>query len=132
MKLRACGTLACFALLLSLSACATTPVRSPRGIEHVVIVWLKRPGNEHDKSLLIAASKEMQRSLPAIRGLSYGSPLPASRPAADGTFDLAFVMRFADGKDLAAYRNSAVHRRAAKEILTPLSRKILIYDIECR
>lgn len=132
MKRRACSILACFALLLSLSACATKSARSSRGIEHVVIVWLKRPGNERDKAQLVAASEEMQRRLPVIRGLSYGRPLPGNRPSVDDTFDLAFVMSFADKENLAAYQRSAVHQRAAKETLAPLSRKILIYDIECR
>lgn len=132
MKSRPCSTFACFVLLVSLSACATKSVRSTRGTEHIVIVWLKRPGNEHDKAQLIAASKEMQRRLPVIRGLSYGRPLPGDRALVDNTFDLAFVMSFSDSKDLAAYQSSAVHQRAAKEILAPLSRKILIYDIECR
>lgn len=132
MNTRACSAIVCFALLLCLPACVTTPVRSSRGIEHVVIVWLKRPGNEHDKARLITASKEMQRSLPVIRGLAYGRAIPGSRPSVDDTFDLAFVMRFADRKDLAAYEASAVHQRAAKQVLAPLSRKVLIYDIEYR
>ncbi len=117
-------------LLLSLASCAALPERPSRGIDHVVIVWLKRPGNADDKAKLVATSKELRRALPVMREMSYGRPLPSERPAVDDTFDLAFVMRFANRKDLAAYENSAIHRHAANEILRPLSRKIAIYDVE--
>ena len=117
-------------LLLSFASCAALPERQSRGIEHIVIVWLRRPGNPDDIAKLVATSKELQRALPVMRGMSYGRPLPSERPVVDDTFDLAFVMRFANRKDLAAYENSAIHRQAATEILRPLSRKIVIYDVE--
>ena len=117
-------------LLLSFASCAALPERQSRGIDHIVIVWLRRPGNPDDIAKLVATSKELQRALPVMRGMSYGRPLPSERPVVDDTFDLAFVMRFANRKDLAAYENSAIHRQAATEILRPLSRKILIYDVE--
>ena len=117
-------------LLLSFASCAALPERQSRGIDHIVIVWLRRPGNLDDIAKLVATSKELQRALPVMRGMSYGRPLPSERPVVDDTFDLAFVMRFANRKDLAAYENSAIHRQAATEILRPLSRKIVIYDVE--
>lgn len=117
-------------LLLSFASCAALPERQSRGIDHIVIVWLRRPGNPDDIAKLVATSKELQRALPVMRGMSYGRPLPSERPVVDDTFDLAFVMRFANRKDLAAYENSAIHRQAATEILRPLSRKIVIYDVE--
>ena len=117
-------------LLLSFASCAALPERQSRGIDHIVIVWLRRPGNPDDIAKLVATSKELQRALPVMRGMSYGRPLPSERPVVDDTFDLAFVMRFANRKDLAAYENSATHRQAATEILRPLSRKIVIYDVE--
>jgi hypothetical protein len=116
--------------LLSFASCAALPERHSGGIDHIVIVWLKRPGNADDKAKLVATSKELQRALPVMRGMSYGSPLPSERPVVDDTFDLAFVMRFANRNDLAAYEKSAIHQHAAKEILRPLSRKIVIYDVE--
>ena len=120
-------------LLLSLASCAALPERPSRGgIDHIVIVWLKRPGNADDKAKLVATSKELQLALPVMREMSYGRPLPSERPAVDDTFDLAFVMHFANRKDLAAYENSAIHRHAAKEVLRPLSRKIVIYDVESK
>jgi len=121
---------ACLVLLLPFASCTAVPGRQPRGVDHIVIVWLKRPGNAEDKAKLVATSKELQRALPVIRGMSFGRPLPSERPAVDDTFDLAFVMRFANRNDLAAYETSAIHQRAAKEILRPLSRKLIIYDIE--
>ena len=117
-------------LLLSFASCAALPERQSRGIDHIVIVWLRRPGNPDDIAKLVATSKELQRALPVMQGMSYGRPLPSERPAVDDTFDLAFVMRFANRNDLAAYENSAIHRHAAKEALRPLSRKIVIYDVE--
>ena len=101
-------------LLLFFASCAALPERQSRGIDHIVIVWLRRPGNPDDIAKLVATSKELQRALPVMQGMSYGRPLPSERPAVDDTFDLAFVMRFANRNDLAAYENSATRRRGVR------------------
>jgi hypothetical protein len=131
-----------FALLLANSvAFAAPPIHhlvpleavqrttSSRGeIEHAVFVWLKRPGNAKDRSALIRATKELQKTTGLIRSVRYGRPVPSNRPAVDDTFDLALFMRFANRRALTEFENHPAHEQAKKQILQPLARKVLIYD----
>jgi hypothetical protein len=121
---------ACLVRLLPFASCTAVPGRQPRGVDHIVIVWLKRPGNAEDKAKLVDTSKDLQHALPVIRGMSFGRPLPSERPVVDDTFDLAFTMEFASRGDLDAYRNHPEHIRATKDVLRPLARRVVVYDIE--
>lgn len=113
-----------------LCGCANLPRSSPiGGIEHVVLVWLKNPGSAKDRQALVAKSRELAAAIPQIRSLRWGTAVPSERPVVDDTFDLALVMNFADREDLGKYENHPDHKRAAKEVLRPLTRKVVIYDI---
>jgi D-alanyl-D-alanine dipeptidase len=105
------------------------PSASPRGqIEHVVYVWLKRPGNARDRAALVRATGELQRTTGLIRSFHQGRAVPSDRPVVDDTFDLAIFMRFDNRRALAAFEHHPDHQRAKKEVLQPLARKIVIYD----
>lgn len=97
-------------------------------IEHTVYIWLKRPGNARDRSALVAATEELRQSTGLIRAFHHGRPVPSDRPVVDDTFDLAIIMRFDNRRALAAFEKHPAHRRAKKEILQPLARKVLVYD----
>jgi D-alanyl-D-alanine dipeptidase len=105
----------------------TTTTRG--GIEHTVLVWLKRPGNAKDRAALIRATKDLQNSTGLIHSLRYGRPVPSNRAVVDDTFDLALFMRFPNRRDLTAFETHPAHLQAKKEILQPLARKIRVYDI---
>jgi hypothetical protein len=49
----------------------------------------------------------------------------------DDSFDVAFVMRFDNAADLAAYEKHPVHTEAVQKTLRPLAKKLLVYDIAC-
>lgn len=103
---------------------------SPAGeIEHVVLVWLKRPGNSRDRSELVRATRELERSTGLIRSFSYGRPVPSSRPVVDDSFDLSLLMRFDNRGDLEKFLGHPAHQKTKKEILQPLARKVVIYDV---
>jgi D-alanyl-D-alanine dipeptidase len=110
-------------------AAAGAPDSTRGGIDHAVFVWLQRPGHARDRATLIRATRELQKSTGLIRSLRYGRPVPSDRPVVDDTFDLALLMRFPDRRALAAFENHPDHQRAIKEILHPLARKVLVYDI---
>lgn len=119
-------------LLLFLSAgiftsCASLPLTKHKGVAHVVVVWLKRHGNAEDQSKLIAAAKSL-KSIDGVLSVDVGTMLPSKRPIVDSTYDVAVVFRFSDEKSLRAYEKNPVHLRAVKEVLKPLSSKLLIYD----
>jgi Stress responsive A/B Barrel Domain len=111
-----------------LASCATiAPPAKPGTVDHIVLVWLKRPGNEEDKQTLIQQGREL-RAIPGIRFLDSGSALSSDRPIVDDSFDIAFVMRFDSAAALKAYAVHPVHVKAKDELLR-LSRKILVYDV---
>jgi hypothetical protein len=111
-----------------LSSCATiAPPAKPGTVDHIVLVWLKRPGSADDKQALIESGKEL-RAIPGIRFLDSGIALPSERPIVDDSFDVGFVMRFESKAALAAYSVHPTHMKA-KEKLLRLSNRIVVYDV---
>lgn len=108
-------------------AASAAPARSQ--VEHIVLVWLKRPGHAGDRGSIVRATRELQRTTGLIRAVNYGGPLPSERPVVDDTFDLALLMRFDNTGRLAAFEKNADHKRAIGEVLRPLARKVVIYDV---
>lgn len=113
---------------LALSACASiTPPAKPGTVDHIVLVWLNRPGNASDRTSLIHEAERL-RKIPGIRILDAGTALPSDRPVVDDSFDVGFVMRFESAKALQEYDSHPTHL-AARKRLRELSRKIVVYDI---
>src|SRR6478609_8962932 len=122
-------------LLLTLSAslalisCATiAPPAASGTVDHIVLVWLKRPGNAADRQALLATANDL-RVIPGIQFLDAGTPLASDRPIVDDSFDIGLTMRFDSVKSLRAYESDPRHVQKVTEVLKPLSKKVLIYDI---
>ena len=118
--------------LLLMTGCAST--QSMRGsrnaeIEHVVVVWLKEPGNATQRQQLIERSKTFTR-IPGVRNVSVGTALPSTRPVVDSSYDVALVIRFADEQALHSYDEHPVHKKAVQELLAPLAAQFVIYDFK--
>jgi len=96
-------------------------------VTHVVVCWLKTPGDEHARQQLIDDSKSFTR-IPGIVNVSAGRGLPSTRPAVDSTFDVAIVMKFKDEAALAEYSHHPIHLAAVERTLKPLVAKYVIYD----
>lgn len=123
-------TLATACLALALASCTTTiaPPAPVGTVDHVVLVWLKRPGNEQDRQALRAAGDRL-RAIPGIVFLDHGTPLASNRPVVDDTFDAGFVMRFKSKAALDTYEPHPVHMKEVENVIKPLSRKVVVYDI---
>ncbi|MBL9131989.1 MAG: Dabb family protein [Verrucomicrobiaceae bacterium] len=123
------------ATALILSSCSSCPLghkTTAKGkVEHVVLVWLKRPGNVADRATVIAAAKMFQAEISQIQHLSVGTPVASERPIVDDSFDVGLVMRFNSKADMDAYEKHPVHVNAVKQTLLPLAKKLLVYDIGC-
>lgn len=117
--------LAAIALMTSCTTIAP-PARSGT-VDHVVLVWLKRPGNVQDKQALIKLGHDL-RVIPGLQFLDSGTALPSERPTVDDSFDVGYVMRFDSPAALEAYAVHPVHVKA-KDELVRLSRKLLVYDV---
>ena len=94
----------------------------------MVLLWLKRPGNEEDRKAVRAASDEL-RGIPGLVFLDHGTPLASDRPVVDDSFDFGLVMRFDSVESLRVYETHPVHVKKVEEVFRPLSRKLLVYDV---
>lgn len=122
-------SLLALASTLSLISCATIAPPAAHGtVDHVVLMWQKRPGNTADHAKLIAACSEL-RVIPGIKFLDTGTALASDRPVVDDSFDLGLTVRFESAKSLHAYETDPRHVKKVNEVLKPLTKKIVVYDI---
>jgi hypothetical protein len=112
--------------LLAFSCRATQP---PGTVSHVVIVWLKSPGDETSRQRIIEETERL-RAIPGVVSVTSGRPVPSTRPVVDSTFDVGIVITFKDEAALRAYESNPIHLNARNEVLRPLASKFLIYDIK--
>ncbi|MDB6116888.1 MAG: Stress responsive alpha-beta barrel domain protein [Verrucomicrobiaceae bacterium] len=122
---------------LALSSCSTStcpfaPAAKPGKIEHIVLMWLKKPGDAGQRERLIAAAKSLKADIKEVKSLDVGLAVPSDRPVVDSSFDVGLVMSFNSKADLASYEKNPVHVKAVTEILKPLTRKLQVYDISTK
>src|SRR5689334_7912898 len=91
-------------------------------VYHVVLCWLKEPGNETARQKLIDTSKTFTQ-IPGVVEVSAGRPIPSTRPVVDSSYDVAIVMRFTDRQALESYAKHPVHVAARENVLNPLVTK---------
>jgi hypothetical protein len=107
-------------------------VRNPRvragGVTHIVLMWLKTPGDAAAIEKIIKTSREFA-AIPGVVSVRVGRPLPSTRPVVDSSFDVGLAMQFNDPAALAAYEVHPQHVKAVREVLRPLAAKIQVYDI---
>ena len=96
-------------------------------VEHVVLLWLKEPGNAAQRERLVEVTRSFE-GIPGIRSISAGAPLASDRPVVDDSFDVALVIRFESKAALDAYEVHPVHTKAVKEVLLPVTRKLVVHD----
>ena len=107
-----------------LNGCAALPSGT---VTHVVVLWLKEPGDAGQRAALIRASEEF-RKIPGVRSVRAGACIPSVRPIVDSSFDVALTMEFASKADMQRYLDHPAHRAAAETVLKPLVKKITVFD----
>lgn len=116
--------LLCLLLCLSLPASADG---DSQPLEHVVIAWLKEPGNAAAQSRIIAASQAL-KTIPGVLSLRAGTAIASERPIVDSSFDVALVISFTDQAALDNYLIHPLHLQLLEDTLKPLVERILVYD----
>ena len=96
-------------------------------LSHVVIVWLKEPGNDAMRQKFIDASQPLSR-LPGVISRHVGVVLPSKRQLVDDTFDVAVTAMFKSRAALKAYLNNPRHKKILHEKIKPLVNRVVIYD----
>ncbi|GEP44010.1 Dabb family protein [Brevifollis gellanilyticus] len=123
-------SLAAVSLLASCTSCPLGHKTTANGkVEHIVLVWLKKPGDAAQRAQVINAAKMFQAEIKEIQHLSVGTALASDRPVVDDSFDVGLVMRFANAADLNTYEKHPVHTKAVKDVLQPIAKKLQVYDI---
>ena len=114
----------------STSTCPFAPASPKHGkIEHIVLAWLKQPGNAGDRAKLIAAAKSLKAQIKEVQSLDVGLAVPSDRPVVDSSFDVGLVMSFNSKADLDSYGKNPAHVKALTEVLKPLTKRMQVYDI---
>jgi hypothetical protein len=117
-------------IVLGAVMCGCCRLPGPRQphIVHVVVVWLKNPGNEVERKKLIDTASGFVGKIPGLIKVEGGPALPSTRPFVDSTFDVVVVMTFDSERSLQEYNTHPVHIQAVKEVLQPLAGKVVVYD----
>ena len=116
-----------------LTACAGWPFRrgADTRIHHIVVCWLKDPGDSAARARLLAAGDEL-RTIPGVSDLAVGTPLNSERPGTDAGYDVIFTMTFANNATYTAYLGHPTHQRLVHEVLEPYADHFIIYDFQPR
>jgi ABC-type transporter MlaC component len=111
---------------ISFSA-TTTSAKETKQVTHVVIVWLKEPGNQQQRDEFIKISEQLN-DLPGIVSRHTGVVMSSDRKIVDDTFDVAVSVTLENKKALQAYLNNPKHKKILHEKLKPLVNRTVAYD----
>jgi hypothetical protein len=111
-------------------ASVSAPAHQPTdaSVRHIVLVWLKDPGNTQNRTRVIEASKSLS-SIPGVLDVAAGPVIKSEREIVDSTFDVGIVFTLKNEAALQSYLIHPLHIRAMKETLSPLVKKVLVYDL---
>ncbi|MCK5830502.1 MAG: Dabb family protein [Methylococcales bacterium] len=112
--------------LLSLQA-SSVYAKDNKKVTHVVMVWLKEPGNEQHRGEFIKASNQLN-GLPGIISRHVGVVMPSERKVVDDTFDVAMSVTLESEEALQAYLNNPKHKKILHDKIKPLTNRIVAYD----
>ena len=96
-------------------------------VSHVVVVWLKEPGNMQMRDKFIQASRQLE-TLPGVVSRHVSAVIPSERPKVDDTFDVAVTVTFESRKALKNYMKSKKHKKMLHDDLKPLVNRIVVYN----
>jgi hypothetical protein len=114
--------------LVFLSSCQhAANVAQPPTITHIVIFYLKTPGDAAARQKFIDGTHSLA-SIPGLLDIHVGTSLPSTRPVVDSSFDVAISMTFADEASLANYVHHPDHERLVKELIGPYVDHYRVYD----
>jgi len=96
-------------------------------VNHIVIAWLKQPGDLDARKRFIETTKRFAK-LPGVIGHRVGPVLPSEGKVADSSFDIAVVITLKNKEALTAYLENPEHKKGVEEVLKPLVSKVVVYD----
>lgn len=121
-------------VLSTLLLASVAPVHADEGksrLVHVVLVWLKEPGNPDHRARIVEATRSFM-AIPGVEEIAVGEPVSSERPMVDDSFDVGLYMVFTSREALEAYQAHPMHEEALGTILRPLASRTVVYDFEDR
>ena len=118
--------LICLALSLASSDAQAANARSGQ-VTHVMLSWLKRPGNVDDRNVLMRGLRTLRR-VRGVNDVRVGRPLPVDRSSLEQSFDLGVVGIFRDRETLEKFERDPRRRGALDAMLQPLVRRYSGYN----
>ncbi len=118
--------LCCTAFSLASTGAQAAAARSGQ-VTHVMLFWLKRPGNVDDQNLLLRALRTLRR-VRGVNDVRVGKSLPVARPGLEQSFDLGVVMTFRDRETLEKFERDQRREQAIDAMLRPLVRQYTVYN----
>jgi hypothetical protein len=118
-------------LLFGMQGCVSIESGSSheQALHHVVLCWLKEPGNVEQRKQIVEVSKSF-REIPGVLDVRVGQVVASDRGIVDDSYDVAILVVVPDRKRLDEYLAHPVHQKAKNDILVPLVDKILVYDFK--
>ena len=96
---------------------------------HIVLCWLKEPGNVEHQEKIIEVTKSF-REIPGVLDAQAGKAVASDRSIVDDSFDIGILVVVKDKDALEAYLRHPVHDDAKKKILLPLIDRLVVYDFQ--
>lgn len=124
---RLAAALLCGAMLAGCTSIGGGDHAAPSTVHHMVLLWLKSPGNAAHRQRIIAATRELA-GIPEVNTLSVGPVVPSSRPIVDASFDVGIHMTFASERAMSRYLTHPRHQAVVRDVIAPLTARILVYD----
>src|SRR5881392_3033899 len=125
-RLRVAMFLTCIALSFASTGAQAAATRSGQ-VTHVMLFWLKRPGNVDDQNFLRRALRSLRR-VRGVNDVRVGRSLPVARPGLEQSFDLGVVMTFRDREALEKFERDQRREQAIDAMLRPLVRQYIVYN----
>jgi hypothetical protein len=119
-----------FAIVVMLASCAQQSERKEgTAIAHVVLIWLKQPGNTQHQRQIIEASKQLE-AIDGVLLVRSGLPVASERSVVDDSFDVALYFELASRQALVSYAQDPVHVKILQKVIAPFTDHYIVYDFE--
>src|SRR5437763_7348280 len=125
-RMRIAIFLTCIALSLVPTGAQAVAIRTGQ-VTHVMLFWLKRPGNVDDQNFLRRGLRTLRRAR-GINDMRVGRPLPVDRQDVEQSFDLGVVITFRDRQALEKFERDQRREQALDAMLRPLVRRYTVYN----
>ena len=125
-RMRAPIFLICLCLSLTSSNAQAANAHSGH-VTHVMLFWLKRPGNVDDQNVLLRGLRTLRR-VRGVNDVRLGRPLPVEGPDPEQSFDLGVVVIFRDREALEKFERDPRRRGALDGTLRQFVRRYIVYN----